>query len=66
MGKVLDEGVDRISRVKGYRGGYSRGVACLEMAYREFINQGESLEYKYSSRISQITCLKHVFSEKSQ
>jgi hypothetical protein len=53
-------------RVRGYRGGYSRSVARLEMAYRGPTGQGEGLEYEYSSRISQITRLKHAFSEKSR
>ena len=66
MGKVLGEGVGGTPRVRGYGGGYSRSVARLEMAYGGPAGQGEGLEYKYSSRISQITCLKHVFSEKSQ
>ena len=34
VGKVLGEGVGGTPRVKGYRGGHSRSVARLEMAYR--------------------------------
>ena len=34
VGKVLGEGVGGTSRVRGYGGGHSRSVACLEMAYR--------------------------------
>jgi hypothetical protein len=50
-------------RVRGYGGGYSRSVARLEMAYGGPAGQGEGLEYEYSSRISQITRLKHAFFE---
>ena len=45
---------------------HSRSVARLEMAYKGPTGQGEGLEYKYSGRISQITHLKHAFSEKSR
>ena len=52
--------------LRGMGGGYSRSVARLEMAYGGPAGQGESLEYEYSGRISQITRLKHAFSEKSR
>ena len=52
VGKVLGEGVSGMPRVKGYKGGYSKSVACLEMAYKGLASQGEGLEYEYSSRIS--------------
>ena len=45
---------------------HSRSVARLEMAYKGPTGQGGSLEYEYSGRISQITRLKHAFSEKSR
>jgi hypothetical protein len=66
VGKVLGEGVGGMPRVRGYGGGHSRSVARLEMAYGGPAGQGEGLEYEYSSRISQITRLKHAFSEKSR
>jgi hypothetical protein len=66
VSEVLSEGVSESSRVKGYREGYSRNVTCLEMVYRGLVGQGESLEYEYSGRISQITRLKHAFSKKSR
>ena len=62
----MGEGVGGTPRVRGYRGGHSRSVARLEMAYRGPAGQGEGLEYEYSGRISQITRLKHAFSEKSR
>ncbi len=62
----MGEGVGGMPKVKGYKGSHFRSVARLEMAYGELISQGEGLEYEYSSRISQITRLKHAFSEKSR
>ena len=64
VGKVLGEGVGGMPRVKGYRGGHSRSVARLGTAYGGPAGQGESLGYECSSRISQITRLKHAFSKK--
>ncbi len=42
MGEVLGEEVGGKPRVRGCRGGYSRGVTRLEMAYRGPTGQGES------------------------
>jgi len=52
--------VGGLPRIRGYRGDHSRSVARLEMAYGGPAGQGESLEYEYSGRISQITRLKHA------
>ena len=48
MSKILGKGMSGSSRIREYRGDYSRSIIYLEMAYRGLIGQGESLEYEYS------------------